>query len=74
MNVQLMRFNFYIMTLVFMRQLIIFLENSKIQLASRIHENSSTYAGTCQICHVHTNYEVLTLVEICRFYYPQDLM
>jgi hypothetical protein len=37
-------------------------------------ENSSNYVGTCQICHVHTNYQVTNLVEIYRFYYPQDLM
>jgi hypothetical protein len=74
MNIRLMRFNFYILTIVFMRQLTNFLENSKIQLASRIHENLSTYACTCQICRVHTNYQVTTLVEICRFYYPRDLM
>jgi hypothetical protein len=57
-----------------MRQLTIFWENLKIQLASRIHENSSNYAGTRQICRVHTNYKVTTLVEISRFYYPRDLM
>jgi hypothetical protein len=56
-----------------MRQLTIF-ENSKIQLASRIHENSSNYAGTCQIYRVHTNYKVTTLIEIYRFYYPGDLI
>ena len=48
MNVWLMRFDFYIMTIIH-DTTNDFQEDSKIQLASRIHENMSAYTSTWQI-------------------------
>jgi hypothetical protein len=52
-----------------MRQLTNFEENSKVQLALRIHENLLARTSTRKIHHVQDNYPVKTLAEIHRFCY-----